>query len=450
MGRPVFSDLTGKRWKVIKWISFIIFLVIYSAILISILTFYFTEAVPSITDSVLSIWMTILAFYFFIAIFIGVFRLLLFMYFSLRHRLKQGVKADDEYMPKVSVIIPAYNEEVGIRRTVKSVLQSDYPIQEVIVVDDGSTDRTASIVKKRFRNSKRFKLITKKNGGKASALNIGFQIASGEIVVTVDADNILLKETISCLVAHFKDPRVGAVSGNCKIGKYTKQLPLWQHIEYVTANNLEKRALDYINCITVVPGSNGAWRKSVIEEVGFYEDDTMAEDTDITLKVICRNYRIVYEDRAITIEECPETVKDFIKQRVRWSYGILQSLWKNRRNIYTSENKALKYFAVPNMLITYIFHLTAPVVEIIFIIAIINGSFNVIFFFLLFFIIDSIASLYAFILGRENKKPLIWIFVQRIAYRYLFSYITWKALIIAIKGSGIGWQKLDRTGSHFK
>ncbi|MGM8213371.1 glycosyltransferase [Virgibacillus sp. W0430] len=451
MKRSVFYDSEGKRWKVLKTVGLFLFLCGYTWLIVSITVFYIKKSLPIITQSVISFLIITFTFYLLITIIIGMLRLCIFMYLSGRQASKngKGESVSDDYTPLVSVIIPAYNEDVGIKKTIYSVLNSNYPIYEIIVVDDGSTDRTNYIVKKIARKHKRIKLISKINGGKSTALNKGFKKAKGEIVVTIDADNLLLKDTISYLVRHFKDDDVAAVSGNCKIGNAKRQLPIWQHIEYVTANNLEKRALDYLNCITIVPGSNSAWRRSLIKEIGYYDHDTLAEDTDITLKVISRNYRIIYEDRAITYEECPETVQAFLKQRLRWSYGILQSLWKNRKMIRLSKNNYLKYFAVPNMLMIYLFYLTIPLVDILFIITFaIYGNYVVFLFFLFFFVTDTIASVYAFMLEKENKKTLKWIFVQRLAYRYLFTYIIWKTIITVLKGTGLKWRESVRTGNH--
>lgn len=352
------------------------------------------------------------------------------------------------FRPRVTVIVPVYNEEVVISRTIKALLKSDYPVAEILIVDDGSTDQTAAIVLKKFYQFKKVRLIRKKNGGKSSALNLGIVNATGDIIITIDADTIFQKSTISYLVEPFSDPRVAAVSGNCKIGNIVNQLTLWQHIEYVTSNNLDKRALEELNCITVVPGSNSAWRKSVIQNIGYYHHDTLAEDTELTLRILNAGHKIIYEDRAISFEECPENTKAFIKQRDRWSYGILQVAWKHKKNILASPNKTLKYFAIPSLLFSYLLFLTSPVIDIIFIGAILTGTTSVIFYALLFYLTDFLNSYIAFKIGKEKMKPLVWVFIQRIGYRYLLAYVTWKAVIKALRGQREGWRKLNRSGNN--
>ena len=352
------------------------------------------------------------------------------------------------YRPSVTVIIPVYNEETIICKTIKSLLKSNYPLEEILIIDDGSTDETAAVVSKHFSHHQKVKLIKKSNGGKSSALNLGIKRALGDIIITIDADTIFTKSTISQLVVPFSDPRVAAVSGNCKVGNRINYLTQWQHIEYVTSNNLDKRAFEELNCITVVPGSNSAWRKNVVEEIGYYHDDTLAEDSELTLRILNAGYKITYEDRAISYEECPETLNGFIKQRDRWSYGILQVAWKHKKNILMSSHKTLKYFAIPSLLFSYLLFLTSPLIDLIFIVSLLSGTTSVYYFALLFYLTDFLNAIIAFRIGKEKMRPLLWIFIQRIGYRYLLAYVTWKAVIKAFRGNREGWRKLNRSGNN--
>ncbi|MFD1928478.1 glycosyltransferase [Sporosarcina siberiensis] len=454
MRQPIFQDQTGKRWRRIKTIFFSSLLVIGAILSIDVLNHYQiidVQMISNVNSSIFLIIKKMFIYYLIFALIIGVLRLLILFYFSFRHwrKYKRGKKLDfDNQRLTVTVVIPASNEEVVIRKTVEAVLRSNYPIEEILVIDDGSKDFTAARVKQNFSDEPKVKLIRKKNGGKASALNIGFQKAVGDIVITIDADTVVRQTTIFHLVSHFGNPKIAAVSGNCKIGNIKNQLTLWQHIEYVTANNLEKRALHELDCITVVPGSNSAWRKQVVEEAGFFHNDTLAEDTDLTLRILNAGYRIVFDAEAISYEECPETAQEFLKQRFRWSYGIVQSLWKNRWEIIKSENKKLKYFAIPSMLFSYLLYLTSPIIDVLFIIALVLGVKSIYIYVLFFYLIDFLSSFYAFKLERENLKPLRWVIVQRIAYRYLIAYVTWKSFIVVLKGNGVGWVKSNRSGNN--
>ncbi|MBE4907139.1 glycosyltransferase family 2 protein [Bacillus luteolus] len=448
MSKPIFQDETGKRWRLVK-ISF-------TTVLFTMLLFIY------FFDFTLVLLSTILKIYLLVAIIIGLIRMAILMYFSYKQykqkeykRTKKPLKKKrikrrrkKKFRPKVSVIIPVYNEEVVIERTVRAIKKSKYRISEILVVDDGSTDQTVQVVKNAFKGSRKVKVIEKENGGKASALNIGFQKAVGDIVITIDADTIFTERAITYLVRPFKDRNVAAVSGNCKIGNLSNYLAVWQHIEYVTAFNLEKRAYEYLNCITVVPGSNSAWRKKAVVKAGYYDHDTLAEDTDLTLKLLNNDYKIIYEDRALSYEECPEKIKDFIKQRYRWSYGILQSSWKHKKTIFHSKNRTLKYFAIPSMLFSYFLYLTAPLIDVIFIIALLTGAKSIFLFALFFYLTDTVASIYAFKLEKEKMKPLLWVFIQRLAYRYLIAYVTWKSILMALKGYSVGWNKFERSGTN--
>ncbi|MEK4230552.1 glycosyltransferase [Solibacillus sp. FSL H8-0538] len=457
----IFEDNTGKRWFKIKALFLIGLMLLLASLSTYVLNLYRIIDFPIINVinmHLFNVMKKLFISYLFITIIIGFLRMLIIFYFCFRQLRRQKIIREHHsvtknffklYRPSVTVIIPVFNEEVVINRTIKGILKTRYyPLVEILVIDDGSTDQTVKIIEKEFANNRRVKLIKKNNGGKSSALNLGIQCAQGDIIITIDADTIIEKSTIAHLVSNFSDPRVAAVSGNCKVGNIKNQLTLWQHIEFVTSNNLDKRAFEELSCITVVPGSNSAWRKSVIEKIGYFHHDTLAEDTELTFRVLNAGHKIVYEDRALSYEESPETLKDFIKQRIRWSYGILQAAWKHKKNIITSSNKTLKYFAVPSLLFSYLLFLTSPLVDIIFIVSVLSGTTSIYLFALLFYLTDFLNSFIAFKVGKEKMKPLIWLFIQRIGYRYLLAYVTWKALISALRGESIGWNKLNRSGNN--
>lgn len=456
----IFDDLTGLRWKKIKRIFLSILMMTLLIFIVYWLNLYGIISTPLLYKGIVTsfkIMLTGCVLYILITIIVGFVRMFVLFYFSFRQRRrKQTIQQFKDihrlyllpFRPSVSVIVPVYNEAIVIVKTIDSILQSHYPIKEIIIVDDGSTDETVPIIQQKFKRNPKVKLLQKQNGGKSSALNVGIRQAKGKIIITIDADTMFTTTTIAHLVKNFSDPQVAAVSGNCKIGNQINPLTIWQHIEYVTANNLDKRSFEEINAITVVPGSNSAWRKSVIEEVGYYHHDTLAEDTELTLRVLQAGYKIVYEHDAISYEECPHKVKDFVKQRNRWSYGVLQTAWKHRKNIFQSKNKALKYFAIPSLAFSYLLILTSPIIDVIFIISIFSGARSIYLFTLLFYVADFINSFVAFFLEKERMKPLVWIFVQRFAYRYLLAYVTWKSIIQALKGNRVGWNKMERTGTN--
>lgn len=394
-------------------------------------------------------WHNMVMLLFYSACGLGVLRMLLLLYLSNLHKKKTSIEMIKNYEKGISVIIAAYNEENVICNTIDSVLQSNFKDLEVIIVDDGSTDGTLDVLRKTYENTSNVKIFTKANGGKTSALNLGFINCSNDVIVTIDADTILEKDTISLLARHFSDPKVGAVSGNIKVGNVNNILTLWQHVEYVTGFNLEKRALALLNCITVVPGAIGAWRKSAIAECGYFNHDTLAEDTDMTLTLLKKGYKIKLEENARAYTEAPEDVKSLVKQRYRWCYGTLQCLWKHKNALFNSKHKSLGFFAMPSMwLFQYVFLTLSPIGDMYFIFGIFTKSANkLLIFYLIFLIVDFISAAAAFNLEKEKKNPLKWLLLQRTLYRFIMVYVVVKSLISAAVGTVVGWNKLKRTES---
>ncbi|HWB97915.1 MAG TPA: glycosyltransferase, partial [Bryobacteraceae bacterium] len=241
---------------------------------------------------------------------------------------------DADYRPPVSVIIAAYNEEKVILRTVHSILDNGYADLEVVVVDDGSTDGTLAVLRENFGDDRRARILTQPNGGKSAALNHAIAHSSREILIALDADTIFRRGTIEKLVRHFRDPRIGAVSGNARVGNRGKWITRFQSIEYIYGFNLDRRALDLLNAITVVPGAVGAWRRELVAEAGGFVHDTLAEDTDLTLTIRRRGYTIRYEEEAVAYTEAPEDTRSLAKQRFRWAFGTLQAAWKHRDALF--------------------------------------------------------------------------------------------------------------------
>ncbi|WP_052807395.1 glycosyltransferase [Risungbinella massiliensis] len=398
-----------------------------------------------------------LKFLFYTAIGIGFIRVLFLIYLSYKQRRtmrKRGRKLNytqyhNSYKPLVSVVIAAYNEEKVIKKTIESVLQSDYAKLEILIINDGSTDQTEQVILNHFGSHPNVHVITKANGGKTAAINLGYQEAMGELIVSIDADTIIATNTINLLVRHFQNPEVAAVSGNVKVGNVNNIVTTWQHVEYVTGFNLERRAFDELNCIPVVPGAIGAWRKSAIEEVGYFQHDTLAEDTDITLNLLRKGYHVHYEDKAYAYTEAPEDLKSLLKQRTRWIYGTLQCLWKHRGALFSKEQRTLGYISLPNMwLFQYGVQMLSPFIDLLCIVSLFTGEIgNTLLFYLLFLAFDTLAAFIAFRFEKESTKPLLWLFVQRFAYRLLMTIVVCKSIFFALKGITVGWNKLARSGN---
>jgi poly-beta-1,6 N-acetyl-D-glucosamine synthase len=371
--------------------------------------------------------------------------------------------------PMVSVIIAAYNEESVIVRTVQSVLGSFYKNMEVIVVDDGSKDNTLSVVTEAFADNPQVTVMHQENGGKASALNYGMGGSKGEFHVYLDADTILSSDAIFKLVRHFSDPKVGAVAGNVKVGNRVNTLTRLQAVEYIAAQNLDRRAYSLINAMTVVPGAIGAWRRTAVESVGGYSSDTLAEDMDLTWRVRLAGWRFENEAEAIAYTEAPENLKSFFKQRFRWAFGTLQCLFKHRRAL--GRHGWFGRAVLPALWIFQVFmQIIAPFVDIQLVYSVValaiawagndvqTGDWRPLpdaaqtvavigFMYALFFGIELVSALIAFRLDREKKSLLWWLFLQRFFYRQVMYAVVWKALWTAVRGARTGWGKFERMGT---
>ena len=379
----------------------------------------------------------------------------------LRSRRRERTHAGSEFSPFVSIIVPAYNEELVVGNTIASLLQSDYPNYEIIVVDDGSQDNTSKVVTDRFGGNERVQLIAVSNGGKAAALNTGLRYARGEVIVALDADTVFTPQTVGALAHRFYDKNLGAVAGNAKVGNRVNLVTRWQALEYITSQNMDRRAFASLNCITVVPGAVGAWRKDLLVEAGGFPADTLAEDQDLTLGIRRLGYKIGYEEAAIAWTEAPHDLRSLAKQRFRWSYGTLQCMWKHGDALFRPRYGALGFIAMPNVWIFQIlFPLISPVMDLMLLYTLIALGFDrwqqptgysstnlqqVLFYYALFLAIDWLSAGFAFLLERRERWSLLWwLFLQRFCYRQVMYYVMIKSVAMAIRGPIVGWGKLER------
>jgi cellulose synthase/poly-beta-1,6-N-acetylglucosamine synthase-like glycosyltransferase/peptidoglycan/xylan/chitin deacetylase (PgdA/CDA1 family)/spore germination protein YaaH len=401
---------------------------------------------------------------FMIAIALGVARLLFITALAvIQHaRRHQDPEAVVTYAPSVSVIVPAYREEAVIVKTIASLVKQEYPgTLEVVVVDDGSPDATYDRAVEAFGSHPLVRIYKKANGGKASALNFGLTVASGEIVICLDADTIFVPNTVGELVAPLADPTVGAVAGNAKVGNRINIVTRWQAIEYVTSQNLDRRAFSLLNCITVVPGAVGAWRKDLVTAAGGFSEETLAEDQDLTLSIRRAGHAIAYADEAIGYTEAPDTLRMLSRQRFRWSFGTLQCLWKHRDVMFKKEYGSLGWIALPNVLIFQLFYpAISPIADFLFVWSIasvywvraqhgatfaISSLERVMTFYALFLVVDWAATLFAFMLEPDEDRSLTWlVLLQRFAYRQVMYVVVIRSLIAALKGRVVGWGNLER------
>ncbi len=364
--------------------------------------------------------------------------------------------------PGVTVLIPAHNEESVIVQTVQSVLHSDLSDIRVIVVDDGSSDRTLELLESNFGKNNCVQIIHQVNRGKAAALNNALSHAHTAFVVTIDADTEIETDAIRKLLRHFYDPKVGAVAGNVKVGNRSRWLTRWQALEYITSQNMEKRAFDLLNCITVVPGALGAWRREAIEAAGGITADTVAEDADLTIAIRRLGWRVTYDEEAIAWTEAPETPGQLIRQRFRWTFGTLQSFWKHSDTLFRPKYGTLGCVALPNIFVFQILlPLVSPVLDLLFLGSLVLWGLaglhitqiphlwttedvqRSVVFFLGFLLIDVLTCVVAFALERrEDWTLLIPVLLQRFYYRQLMYIVLFRSVKEAVSGRPVGWKGL--------
>jgi peptidoglycan-N-acetylglucosamine deacetylase len=384
------------------------------------------------------------------AIWLTLARSLIYGFFAiLQKRRERHMQYDETFLPPVSVVLAAYNEEAVIVRTVESILRNGYERLEVIVVDDGSKDRTLEVLRESFEGDPKVRVITQPNGGKSAALNNAIAHAACEILVAVDADTLFRAGTIQKLVRHFKDPRVGAVSGNARVGNRRNLITRFQSIEYIYGFNLDRRALDYLNAITVVPGAVGAWRKDLVLAAGGFGHDTLAEDADLTLAIRRDGYLIRYEQDAIAYTEAPEDTRSLAKQRFRWSFGTLQAAWKHRDALFVPRYGTLGFIALPSIwLFQVLLSSLSPFAEIAMILAVLAGNWKIVLlYYFAFFIFELLTGVLAYSLEGIAPWDLTLLFFQRIYYRQLMLHVLAKSLLYAVRGRLVGWGKLERKAS---
>jgi biofilm PGA synthesis N-glycosyltransferase PgaC len=352
----------------------------------------------------------------------------------------------------VSIVVAAYNEEAVIERTLRSIADSRYPDLEIVVVDDGSTDRTPQIVAELAAADPRIRLLVQSNAGKSAALNRGIAQARGEIIVTLDADTLFTPDTVPNLVRHFAvddTGTLGAVAGVVKIGNRRNLLTRWQALEYLTQIGVDRAAQDALGAIMIVPGACAAWRKRAIQHAGGYSHSTLAEDCDLSLTLHRLGYRLEQDDEAVCFTEAPETVRALLKQRMRWMFGNLQAIWKHRdmvlRPRYGWLGMGILPYAVASIVLPLVFLPFLYVMAVVTVLG--NGAGAVLGYLAFFAAIHLVVAAVAVVLLRERPTHLLMVPLHRLVYEPLRTYLLYKSVFTAVRGTKLGWNKLQRTGT---
>ena len=402
-----------------------------------------------------------------IGVLFGLARFVFYAFMAIVERWQRPTHSPP-YEGPVDIVIPAYNEARVIIYTVRSLLRSSKENIHIIVVNDGSTDDTSHVLRSAFPNEKRLCVIDRPNQGKWAALNHGMEQATNEIVVTLDADTLFEPHSIEELIRPFADPSIAASAGNAKVGNRINILTRWQALEYITTQNLDRRANALLNCITVVPGAVGAWRRSIVRSVGGFKPDTLAEDAELTVRLLKDKHKVVYADQALAWTEAPETTQDLFRQRFRWTFGTLQTAWKYRNLLFKRGSGTLGFIVLPNV---FLFQVVFPFISPLMDAAILfSGAFfllqwsyhptdfngeefqHTLFYYALFLALDLFASLIAFLLEpkREDWSLLLWLPWQRFYYRQLMYIIAIRSVLVAMKGIPVGWGHITRNATHIE
>lgn len=401
---------------------------------------------------------------FWTTVLLGIFRSISILVLALLRR--PTAPTDPSYEPSVTVVVAAYNEAKVIETSLDTILASDYKNFHVLVIDDGSTDGTASIVRERFKDDHRVVVYSQENGGKWRALNSAYRFISTDLVVAIDADTMLHKDAIRRIVAPFRDPKVGAVAGNVKVGNRLNLLTRLQGLEYIVAQNLERRAFDKINGMLVVPGAIGAWRVAAVKQAGGYSGDTLAEDADLTVSIQRKGYNVRFVENAISVTEAPATLIPFLKQRLRWTLGMMQMGWKHRGCI--AERRSCGIVSLNDLQIFgVLFALFAPIADIVLLTTIgvavkeflagrppldESGSNILLAGYVILPLMDVLMAVVAVHLDRRSDDTesywQLWVIpFQRVFYRQLLYFTVYRSVSRAITGRLAKWGKLTRMGT---
>ncbi len=356
-------------------------------------------------------------------------------------------------LPLVSVILPVYNEEPVIARTLASLAASDYPHLEVIAVDDGSTDNTLAILHEIAAGWPALRVLTQANAGKSVASNHAIMAAAGEIVVTLDGDTLFEPQTIRMLARHFTDQPgrrpVGAVAGHIKVGNRTGLLTMWQSLEYISGICVTRMAEGVAGAISIVPGACAAWSRTALQAAGGYSHDTLAEDADLTMTLQKLGYAVVQENRAVAWTEAPVTARGLAKQRLRWTYGNLQALWKHADMLFRPRYGALGLIALPYTLLATVIPLVfLPLTVVVAGLNLAAGNWVPLLAFAAFVAgLHAIICVLAIRMVKESWAHLLVVPLYRVIYEPLRAYLLYASLLQALKGKMVGWYKPERTNT---
>lgn len=442
------SDFNGGEWKLIRRI-------IISAIisLILLLIIYFTLPLTVLTISSLIEYATIIALVIFLLILlIRYFGILFFSYFYMN---EYTFKPTNGFNPFVSIIVPVFNEAKVLHKSISSLLKLDYHNYEIIIVNDGSSDETKIVAEKLVGYKKgkfteiKVSLINKPNGGKASALNLGIKVSKGDFVLCMDGDSLLTPQSLKMAIRHFVNPEVGAVAGNVKVLNRKKFFTDLQALEYVEGLNMARSAQSAIRLVNIIPGPIGVFRKAAIQSVDYYSGDTFAEDADMTLRLISKGWKIYYEPKSVSYTEAPVKLQQLLKQRYRWTRGIIQSIRKHKKLMLNPTINFGDSFILWTMFYEALLWPTMNIAAHLFFIfaALVFGFTSLIFYWwAALALLDIVAAIYCIAAEKEEFRLVGYAIIYRMVFILIIDICKAMSTIEEFLGIKMTWGKLERVG----
>jgi cellulose synthase/poly-beta-1,6-N-acetylglucosamine synthase-like glycosyltransferase len=420
IGHSTVSDENPSRWQNIFSLLFIFFMIF--AVFVTL--YFFID---------MSVFAIILLAALLFTLLINFITVPLAIYHKLKEKNFMNIPLS--YFPKVSIIVPAYNEEQVVARTIENLIEAYYPNKEIIVVDDGSTDRTYEIAKS---YAPRITAVQRPNGGKFAALNTGISFASGEIIISVDADSLLARNAVVEAVRYFEDPEVGGVAGNLQVFNDDKFITRLQYLEYINQIQIVRRAFENFGSITVAPGAFSAFRREAMKEIGNYDPDRLLEDFDLTIKLQKTNRVLQGSSGALCYTEAPESIRDVYKQRLSWFRGDFQNFWKHRDAFFNPRFGFMHKFTLPYMLISMtLVPLASIFVIVTSIMMILNGQWMVVLYAgLLFILLQFLFSALGIKIAGADMKLLVYSPLYIVGYKHFLDFTMLKALFDIILGRG--------------
>lgn len=357
---------------------------------------------------------------------------------------------NSKYTPLVSIIVPCYNESLTLENCIRSLSKQTYHRYEIIIVDDGSKDNTLEVANKLRLNNPRITVLTKVNGGKASALNYGIKHSRGKIVVSLDADSIFLNDTLTRLVAPFNNPDVAAVGGNIKVSNRGKMITKNQALEYISGLNIQRRTFAHLGCMQIISGAIGAFRKDRLLEVGGYSMDTIVEDMDVTVTLARMGHKIEYIGEAVAYTEAPENSYDFFKQRYRWIYGGFEVLNKHKDLLFSSKSGRIGMIGLPYIITSLLIDILVTFLLFFMLLRVLfyNDSYDLLPLLITVLMLQSILFFYTVYIDRENRGLALLTPIYIMVYTQFINLITIKAFVDYLRGTKTSWNKVKRLGKN--